>query len=98
MPSPVTRIASAATGIARSARPRRHADGWPTVKRSCCRCRYVVAGLAQLGRLDEARAALVDLRELDPNLASFERLARRLFTDSAPVDHILEGRRKAGYE
>ena len=25
-----------ATGIARSARPRRRADGWPTAKRSCC--------------------------------------------------------------
>jgi adenylate cyclase len=60
--------------------------------------RYVVAGLAQLGRLDEARAALADLSKLDPDLASFERLARRLFTASAPVDHILEGLRKAGMQ
>jgi adenylate cyclase len=60
--------------------------------------RYVVAGLAQLGRIEEAQATLADLRELDPDLASFERLARRLFTDPAPVDHILEGLRKAGYE
>jgi adenylate cyclase len=60
--------------------------------------RYVVAGLAQLGRIEEAQAALADLRELDPNISSFERLARRLFTDSASVDHILEGLRKAGYE
>src|SRR5450755_504556 len=29
----------AATGIARSARLRRHADGWPSAKPSCCRCR-----------------------------------------------------------
>src|ERR1700756_1118633 len=34
-----SRTTPAATGIARSARPRRHADGWPTAKRSCCRCR-----------------------------------------------------------
>jgi integrase/recombinase XerD len=33
------RRAKSAIGIARSARVRRHADGWPTVKRSCCRCR-----------------------------------------------------------
>jgi adenylate cyclase len=60
--------------------------------------RYVIAGLAQLGRLDEARLALADLSKLDPDLASFERLARRLFTDSAPVDHILQGLRKAGMQ
>src|SRR5215472_3949086 len=29
----------AATGIAQNVRARRHADGWPTAKRSCCRCR-----------------------------------------------------------
>ena len=34
-----SRTTPAATGIARSARPRRHTDGWPTAKRSCCRCR-----------------------------------------------------------
>src|SRR5215469_8584849 len=34
-----SRTTPAATGIARSARPRRHADGWPTAKRNCCRCR-----------------------------------------------------------
>src|SRR6267142_395657 len=34
--SPTTPVA---TGIAQSARVRRHADGWPTAKRSCCRCR-----------------------------------------------------------
>ena len=60
--------------------------------------RYVVAGLAQLGRMSEARAALADLKKIDAGLDSFERLARRLFTDSAPVDHILEGLRKAGMD
>jgi adenylate cyclase len=60
--------------------------------------RYVVAGLAQLGRMAEARAALADLQKLDLGLASFERLARRLFQDAAPVDHILDGLCKAGFE
>jgi adenylate cyclase len=60
--------------------------------------RYVVAGLAQLGRIEEAQAALVDLNRFDENLASFERLARRLFKDGDPVDHILDGLRKAGME
>jgi adenylate cyclase len=58
--------------------------------------RYVVAGLAQLGKIEEAQAALIELNRLDTDLASFERLARRLFKDSDPVDHILDGLRKAG--
>jgi adenylate cyclase len=60
--------------------------------------RYVVAGLAQLGRMAEARTALADLQKLDQGLAAFERLARRLFQDAAPVDHILDGLRKAGFK
>jgi adenylate cyclase len=60
--------------------------------------RYVVAGLAQLGRSDEARIALDGLKALDTDLASFERVARRLFQEAAPVDHILDGLRKAGFE
>ena len=60
--------------------------------------RYVVASLAQLGRIDEARAALVDLNQLDPSFASVESLLRRIFTHSAAVDHILDGLRKAGME
>jgi TolB-like protein/class 3 adenylate cyclase len=60
--------------------------------------RYVVAGLAQLDRLDEARAALADLKGLDTDLAAFERVARRVFQDDAPVEHILDGLRKAGFE
>jgi TolB-like protein/Flp pilus assembly protein TadD len=60
--------------------------------------RYVVAGLAQLRRSDEARIALDGLKALDTDLASFERVARRLFQEAAPVDHILDGLRKAGFE
>jgi tetratricopeptide (TPR) repeat protein len=59
--------------------------------------RYVVAGLAQLGRIEEAQAALVQLKAIDPDPAAFESLARRLFSDGAPVDHLFEGLRKAGY-
>jgi tetratricopeptide (TPR) repeat protein len=60
---------------------------------------YVVAGLGQLGRVDEARAALITYQGLRPtNLGSWERLARRLFTDQTAVDHIVDGLRKAGLE
>jgi adenylate cyclase len=60
---------------------------------------YVVAALAQLGRTEEARAALATYQELRPtDLASWERNARRLFTDAAAVDHIRDGLRKAGME
>jgi adenylate cyclase len=58
--------------------------------------RYVVAGLAQLGRSKEAQIAVDELKRLDTDLASFERVARRLFHDAAAVDHILEGLRRAG--
>jgi TolB-like protein/Flp pilus assembly protein TadD len=60
--------------------------------------RYVVAGFAQLDRLDEARVALADLNKLDTDLAAFERVARRVFQDEAPVEHILDGLRKAGMQ
>jgi adenylate cyclase len=60
--------------------------------------RYVVAGLAQLGRNDEARAALADLKRMDPDLAYSATTLRRLFSDPVAVDHILDGLRKAGFE
>ena len=60
--------------------------------------RYVVAGLAQLGRNDEAKAALADLKQMDPDLAYSATTLRRLFSDPAAVDHILDGLRKAGFE
>ena len=60
--------------------------------------RYVVAGFAQLGRLEEARAALAELRLLNPNLAFVEGNLKRLFSAPAAVDHILDGLRKAGFE
>ncbi len=59
--------------------------------------RYVVAGLAQLGRIEEAQAALAELKLLDPNLAFVEGDLQRLYNDRAAVDHILDGLRKAGF-
>lgn len=60
--------------------------------------RYVVAGLAELGRIEEAQPTLDELRKLNPSLAFVEGNLRRLFTDRAGVDHIIEGLRKAGFE
>jgi tetratricopeptide (TPR) repeat protein len=60
--------------------------------------RYVVAGLARLGRDEEARAALEELKLLNPNLAFVEGNLRRLYEDQAAVDHILDGLRAAGFD
>jgi TolB-like protein/class 3 adenylate cyclase/lipopolysaccharide biosynthesis regulator YciM len=59
---------------------------------------YVVAGLAQLGQIEEARAALTDLKELDPNLAAVRTTLQRLYQNQAGIDHLLDGLRKAGFE
>ena len=59
--------------------------------------RYVVAGLAELGRIEEAQAPLAELKRLNANLAFVEGNLRRLFTDEAAVDHIIGGLRKAGF-
>lgn len=59
---------------------------------------YVVAGLAQLGRIDEARAALVDLKELDPSFSMVRTTLRQLYTNQAGIDHLLDGLRIAGFE
>jgi tetratricopeptide (TPR) repeat protein len=58
--------------------------------------RYAVAGLAQLGRLAEAQAALADLRHLDPSMSLVEVNLQRSYRDRAGIDHILHGLRKAG--
>jgi adenylate cyclase len=60
--------------------------------------RYVVAGLAELGRIEEAQAPLAELRRLNANLAFVEGNLRRLFTDRVAVDHVVAGLRKAGFE
>jgi adenylate cyclase len=60
--------------------------------------RYVVAGLGQLGRIEEAQPALAELRKLDPNLAFVERILSRLYLYREGIDHFLGGLRNAGFE
>ena len=60
--------------------------------------RYVIAGLAQLARMDEARAALDDLKKFDSSLGVVEAGFMRTYRDRAGIDHILDGLRKAGFE
>jgi len=59
---------------------------------------YVVAALAQLGQIDEARAALADLKRLDPNLSLVRTTLLRLYRDQDGIDHLLDGLRKAGFK
>jgi TolB-like protein/Tfp pilus assembly protein PilF len=58
---------------------------------------YVVAGLAQLGRMEDARAALADLKGRDPKLAAL-RTTLQLYQDQGGADHLLDGLRKAEIE
>jgi TolB-like protein len=60
--------------------------------------RYVVAGLAKLGRIEEASAAVRELKLLNPDLAFVEGNLSQLYEDRAAVDHILEGLRAAGFD
>jgi adenylate cyclase len=60
--------------------------------------RYVVAGLGQLGQIDEAQGAVAELKKLDAGLAFVEGILTRLYTDRAGVDHFLDGLRKAGFQ
>jgi adenylate cyclase len=57
---------------------------------------YVIAGSAQLGRTDDAGAALDKLRGLNLSPAFIEDNLRRLYKDRVAVEHILDGVRKAG--
>jgi TolB-like protein len=60
--------------------------------------RYVVAGLAQLGRIEEAKGALEELKFLNPSFAFVKGNLRRLYDDQAAVDHIVDGLRLAGFD
>jgi adenylate cyclase len=60
--------------------------------------RYAVAGLGQLGRLEEAQSALAALRSMDANLDVSAGVLRRVYPNPTSVDHILDGLRKAGFE
>jgi tetratricopeptide (TPR) repeat protein len=60
--------------------------------------RCVVAGLGQLGRIEEAHTAVAELKKLDPNLAFVEGVLSRLYHNRDGADHLLDGLRKAGFE
>ena len=47
---------------------------------------------------EEAKAALEELKFLNPNLAFVGGNLRRLYNDQAAVDHILDGLRLAGFD
>jgi adenylate cyclase len=59
---------------------------------------HAVAALAQLGRIEEAQAALADLKGLDPNLSFVRTTLQRLYAYQAGIDHLLDGLRKAGFD
>jgi tetratricopeptide (TPR) repeat protein len=59
---------------------------------------YVAAGLAQLGRIEEAQAALAELRGMDANLSFIRTTLRTQYTHQASLEHLLDGLRKAGFE
>jgi adenylate cyclase len=59
---------------------------------------HAAAALAQLGRIEEAQAALADLKGLDPNLSFVRTTLQRLYAYQAGIDHLLDGLRKAGFE
>jgi hypothetical protein len=56
----------------------------------------VVAGLGQLGRIEEAQTALAELKAHDPSLALVEGILTRHYRNREGVDHFLDGLRKAG--
>jgi len=60
--------------------------------------RYVVAGLGQLDRIEEAQEPLAALKLMDANLEYSAGVFRRNWPDPADVDHLLDGLRKAGFE
>jgi adenylate cyclase len=59
---------------------------------------YLVAALAQLGRIEEAHAAFADLKALDPSLSCIRAAQQRLYRDQAGLEHLLDGLRQAGFE
>ncbi len=78
-----------ANGCARKAVQQR--SGWPPGHRIYC------ASLAQAGQLDEARAALDRLKELQPDI-SIEWIEQNVPYQPGPMAKFLEGMRKAGLE
>jgi adenylate cyclase len=60
--------------------------------------RYVVAGFGQLGRIDDARAGLGELKAFDSSLGAVEAGYMRTYQVRDAIEHILDGLRKAGFE
>jgi len=60
--------------------------------------RYVVAGLGQLDRIEEAQEPLAALKLMDASLEYSASILRRNYPNPADVDHLLDGLRKAGFE
>ena len=54
-------------------------------------------GSPSSGRIEDARAALADLKELDPKLAAVPGPLCAYRTKPG-IDHLLDGLRKAGFE
>jgi adenylate cyclase len=59
--------------------------------------RILCASLAQAGQLDEAKAVLATLRQLQPNI-SIAGIQEAVPYTAAPMKHFIEGMRKAGLE
>jgi adenylate cyclase len=59
---------------------------------------HAVAGLAQLGRIEEAKIALSELERLDAKLSFIRTTVQRLYQYKAGIDHLLDGLHRAGFE
>jgi hypothetical protein len=58
--------------------------------------RYVVAALGQLGRMNEAKEALIDLMQFDGSVSSVRVRLQRLYQTEQGLNSILAGLSKAG--
>ena len=60
--------------------------------------RWLAAALGQLGRTEEARAALRKAMELSPQAFEFYTSRRPLWHRPEDYEHMLDGLRKAGWQ
>jgi adenylate cyclase len=58
--------------------------------------RYVVAGLGQLGRIEEVQSALAELKRRDPTVAHAQAILTQFYWNREDLNHLLEGLHKAG--
>ncbi len=57
---------------------------------------YFAASYAQLGRMEEARAEVAKLLELQPEFSIRKQAQKLYFKNPADLEHLLDGLRKAG--